>query len=218
MTDVKKASLVLDMISSIIAIIDAINQVYKTVKNESSLSMNFKKSATKLSIISKLLDDAKRYFKATNESIKTAFTLTLESCKVQATHFQKLFEKIMSEESDLRWDQYIKAAWTIEKSDRVKSLMKKILQDLQLLATKFSEVMTSREKDQLAKTVEKMTRMKSSLLDDFKQMSAYTHYDSDAQNVNIKSDIQHINFNTSHQNFGFDQQYIDINHINTLNS
>jgi len=96
--------------------------------------------------------------------------------------------------------------------------MKKILQDLQLLATKFSEVMTSREKDQLAKTVEKMTRMKSSLLDDFKQMSAYTHYDSDAQNVNIKSDIQHINFNTSHQNFGFDQQYIDINHINTLNS
>ena len=218
MTDVKETSLVLDMIFSIIAIIDAINQVYETVKNESSLSTNFKKSATKLSIISKLLDDAKRYLKATNESIKTAFTLTLESCKVQATHFQKLFEKIMSEENDLRWNRHIKAAWTIEKSDRVESLMKKILQDLQLLATKFSEVTTSREKDQLTKTVEKITRMKSSLLDDFEQMSAYAHYDSDAQNVNIESDIQHINFNTSHQNFDFDQQYIDINHIDTSNS
>lgn len=81
-----EASLVLGMISSIIAIIDATNQVYEAVKDESGLPTNFKKSATKLPTISKLLDDAERYLKAADESIKAAFIPTLEDCKVQTIY------------------------------------------------------------------------------------------------------------------------------------
>ena len=100
MFDVDKTSFVFDMIFSIITIIDVINQVYEAVKNESKFSTNFKKFATKLFTISKLFDDAKRYLKVTNELTKTAFTLTLKNCKIQATHLLKLFKKVISKKSD----------------------------------------------------------------------------------------------------------------------
>lgn len=218
MSGVGEASLALGMISSIIAIIDATNQVYEAVKDESGLPTNFKKSATRLPTISKLLDDAERYLLAADESIKAAFTPTLEDCKVQATHLQELFEKVLPEEGDSRWDRYIKAARTIGKGGRVENLMKGILYDLQLLATKFPEVTTPRGKDWLAKAVEEVTGMDPSLPDGFEQMPSCAHYGSGAQNVNTGSGIQHINSGTGHQNSGSGQLYIGTNHIGTPNS
>jgi hypothetical protein len=102
MAGVGEASLVLGIISSIISIIDVITQVYEAVKDEAGLPTNFKKSATKLPLISKLLEDAGRYVQMADESIKAAFTPTLEDCKVQATYLQELFEKVMPEEGDSR--------------------------------------------------------------------------------------------------------------------
>lgn len=82
MSGVGEASLVLGIISSIISIIDATNQVYQAVKDEAGLPTNFKKSATKLPLISKLLEDAERYINsAVDVSIKAAFEPTLEDCK-----------------------------------------------------------------------------------------------------------------------------------------
>lgn len=82
MFDVNKASLVFNIVLSIIAIIDTINQVYKIVKNKSSLLTNFKKLVIKLFIISKLLNNTKKHFKATSKLIKIAFIFILENCKI----------------------------------------------------------------------------------------------------------------------------------------
>jgi hypothetical protein len=85
MSGVGEAGLVLGIISSIISIIDATKQVYEAAEDEAGLPTNFKKSATKLPLISKLLEDAERYMNnLADESIKAAFTPTLEECKVQA--------------------------------------------------------------------------------------------------------------------------------------
>jgi hypothetical protein len=47
---------------------------------------NFKKSAIKLPLISKLLEDAERYTNSTaDESTKAAFIPTLQDCEAQAT-------------------------------------------------------------------------------------------------------------------------------------
>ena len=103
MSGVEEASLVLGIISFVIAIIEATNQVYEAVKDESSLPTNFKNSARKLPFISKLLEDAERYINnAADESIKVAFAPTLEDCKVQAIHLQELFAKVMPKKCDLR--------------------------------------------------------------------------------------------------------------------
>jgi hypothetical protein len=83
MAGVGEASLILGIISSIISIIDATKQVYEAVEDEAGLPTNFKKSATKLPLISKLLEDAERYVNnVADELIKAAFTPTLEDCKV----------------------------------------------------------------------------------------------------------------------------------------
>ena len=212
MSGVSEASPVLGIISSIISIIDATNQVYEAVKDEAGLPTNFKKSATKLPLISKLLEDAERYVNnAADESIKAAFTPTLKDYKVQATDLQELFRKVMPEEGDSRWDRYGKCS-------RVESLVRGILDDLQLLATRFPEVTTPREKGQLAKAIEEVSKMEPSLPDGFEQMPVYAHYGSGAQNINTGSGIQHNNSGTGHQNSGSGQQYISTNHIGTLKS
>ncbi|KAL3428105.1 hypothetical protein PVAG01_01614 [Phlyctema vagabunda] len=217
MSGIEAAGLTLGMISAIITIIDATNQVYEAVKDEAGLPTNFKKSATKLPLISKLLEDAERYVKAADEATETAFTPTLEDCKTQAIQLQELFEKVMPEEGESRWDRYVKAARIIGKGGRVENLVGGILDDLQLLATRFPEVTTPRTKEQLAKAVEEVTKMEPSLPDGFEQMPTYAHYGSGAQNNNIGSGIQHNNSGTGHQNSGSGTINIRNNYSGTPN-
>lgn len=179
MSGVGEAGLVLGIISAIISIIDATKKVYEAVEDEAGLPTNFKKSAKKLPLISKLLEYAEEYVNSeVDESIKAAFTPTLEDCKVQAIHLQELFEKVMPEESDSRWDRYAKAARTIGKGGRVESLVGGILDDF--LATRFPKVMKPRGKEELAKAIDEMARIEPSLPDGFEQTPAYT-----AQNVQV---------------------------------
>ncbi|OBT95231.2 hypothetical protein VE01_07574 [Pseudogymnoascus verrucosus] len=208
-----EAGLVLGTISAIISIIDATKKVYEAVEDEVGLPTNFKKSATKLPLILKLLEHAEEYVNnETDESIKAAFTPTLEDCKVQAIQLQELFEKVMPGEGDSRWDRYMKAARTIGEGGRVESLVGRILDDLQLLATRFPEVTTSRGKDQLATAIEEVTKMEPSLPDGFEQTPAYAHYGSGAQNVHLGGGNQYIN-GPGNQLNGPGNQYNGTNHI-----
>ncbi|KFZ24532.1 hypothetical protein V502_00989 [Pseudogymnoascus sp. VKM F-4520 (FW-2644)] len=208
-----EAGLVLGTISAIISIIDATKKVYEAVEDEAGLPTNFKKSATKLPLILKFLEHAEEYVNnETDESIKAAFTPTLEDCKVQAIQLQELFEKVMPGEGDSRWDRYMKAARTIGEGGRVESLVGGILDDLQLLATRFPEVTTSRGKDQLATAIEEVTKMEPSLSDGFEQTPAYAHYGSGAQNVHLGGGNQYIN-GPGNQLNGPGNQYNGTNHI-----
>ena len=213
MSGIETAGLALGMISAIISIIDATHQVYEAVKDEAGLPTNFKKSATKLPLISKLLEDAEIYVKTADEATGIAFTPTLEDCRAQAIQLQDLFGKVMPEDGESRWDRYVKAARTIGKGGRVENLVGGILGDLQLLAIRFPEVTTPREKEQLAKAVEEVTKMEPSLPDGFEQMPAYAHYGNGAQNNNIGGGTQNNNNSTGNQNNGPGQMFIGTNHI-----
>ncbi|KAF7919155.1 uncharacterized protein EAE98_009475 [Botrytis deweyae] len=219
MSGIGEASLVLGIISSIISIIETTKQVYDAIEDEAGLPKNFKKSATKLPLISQLLEDAERYFNtATDELIKAAFTPTLENCEIQAIQLQaiqlqELFEKVMPKGSDSRWDRYVKAARTIGKKGRVESLIGGILDDLQLLATRFPQVITSRGKEKLENAIEEVAKMEPSLPDGFEQMPAYAHYGSGAQNNNTGGGTQNNNNSAGNQNNGPGQQFIGTNHI-----
>jgi alkaline phosphatase len=211
-----EASLVLGIISSIISIIDATKQVYEAVEDEASLPTNFKKSGTKLPLISKLLEDAERYVNnAADESIKPAFTPTLEHCKVQAADLQQLFGKVMPEDGNSRLDRYVKAARTIGKGGRVESLIKGILDDLQLLVTKFPEVTNTRGKEQLTKAIQEVSKMEPSLPDGFEEAPTFAHFGSGALNVNMAGGSQYNNNGTGNQNVGPGNQYIGTNNIGT---
>ncbi|KAF3492115.1 TPR repeat protein [Arthroderma uncinatum] len=189
-----EASLALGLISSVIAIIQATQQVYEAIDDATGLPANFKKSALKLPLISKLLEDAEQYVNAVvDEASQAAFKPILRNCELQATHLQELFTKVMPEEDDSRWDRYVKAARTIGKGGRVEDLVRGILDGLQLMTMTFPEVTTPRYKEQLAKAVEEVSKMDSSLPDGFEQMPAYAHYGSGAQNNNTGSGTLNTN-------------------------
>jgi len=96
----------------------------------------------------------------------------------------------------------------------VETLVRRVLDDLQLLTTRFPEATTARGKEQLAKAVEKVSSMEPSLPDDFEQIPAYAHYyGSGTQNNNTGSGIQHNNSGTGNQNSGSGNQYIGTNRI-----
>ncbi|KAM3068532.1 hypothetical protein ACMFMG_011063 [Clarireedia jacksonii] len=97
-SDIEATGLALGIISTIISIIKATTKVYEAVKNEADLPKNFKKSATKLPLISKFLQDTERYIEAADEATKTAFTPTLKNYKAQAIQLRGLFEKVIPEE------------------------------------------------------------------------------------------------------------------------
>jgi len=178
MSGKEAADFTLSMISDIISIIDTTSQVYEAVEDEACLPTNFKKSAIILHLISNLLEDAEIYVKVADKATQAAFTPILEDCKAQATQLQMLFEKVMPGEGEAMWDRYVRAASTIGKDGRVEILLGRVLDDLQLLATRVPELTTPRQKERLAKAVEKVSYMEPSLPDNFDQTSVSVQYSS----------------------------------------
>ncbi|KAG4428643.1 hypothetical protein IFR05_015871 [Cadophora sp. M221] len=162
MADVDKASPILGIISSVISIIDATDEVYGDVEDEAGLPKVFNNVAFKLPFISYLFQDVERYIEKTSENSIFALTPTLEDCKVQATKVQQLFEKVMPENGDSRWDRYVNAAQTIGKDAHVERLIGRMLDDLRRL-TDFPQVTTSRRKERLAEAIKEVSRMEPSL-------------------------------------------------------
>lgn len=207
---------VLGIISAVISIVDDTIKVYNAAKDEAGLPPNFKTVATKLPLISKLLEDTERYVKGKADDALTAtFTPVLADCNEKATQLQRLFDKVILTEGDSRIEHYFRAARTIGRGGRVETLMKGILDNLHLLTTKFPESMSERGQANLAKAMEEVSELEPSLPDGFENASTFAHYGSGAQNVNTGIGSQYTNNSTGNQNNGPGNQYIGTNHIGT---
>ncbi|CEJ93679.1 hypothetical protein VHEMI09253 [[Torrubiella] hemipterigena] len=146
---------VLGIISTVISIIDTTIQLSITIKDEASLPSNFKTVAAKLPLIAKLLDNTERYVEEeANNDLASTFLAILRDCEEKATKLQVLFEKVVPANGDSRVDRYIKAARTIGNGGRVETLMKAILDGLQLLMTTFPRVTSRRGLENLTKAIE----------------------------------------------------------------
>lgn len=207
---------VLGIISAVISIVDATINLYNAAKDEAGLPPNFKTVSTKLPLVSKLLDDAERYV---DSNIDNAFTTTfipvLKDCKDKATRLQQLFEKVIPTDGDSRIARYSKVARTIGKGGRVETLMKGILDNLQLLTLKFPEVTSARGQTNLTEAIKQVEKLDPSLPDGFEDIPSFAHYGSGAQNINTGPGSQYNNNGMGNQNNGPGNQYIGNNHIGT---
>lgn len=205
---------VLGIISAVISIIDATIKVYYAAKDEAGLPPNFKTVSTKLPLVLKLLEDAERYVNDKADDIIVAtFTPILTDCKEKAAQLQQLFKKVIPTDDDSRIDRYFKAARTIRKGNCVETLMKGILDNLQLLTSKFPEATTARGQTSLTKAIKEVKKLDPSLPDRFKDAPSFAHYNSGAQNVNTGPGSQYNNNSTGNQNNGPGNQFIGTNHI-----
>ncbi|KAF1730692.1 Vegetative incompatibility protein HET-E-1 [Beauveria bassiana] len=193
---------VLGIISAVISIVDATIKVYNAAKDEVGLPPSLKTVVTKLPLVSKLLEDAERYVEnGADKDLTLTFTPIVTDCNVKATQLQQLFEKVVAAEGDSRFQRYVKAARTIGKGGRVETLMKAILDNLQLLTAQFPQAVSRRGQENLTAAIEDVSKIEPSLPDGFEDAPTFANYGSGAQN-----------------NSGPGNQYIGTNHIAFGNS
>lgn len=198
---------ILGIISGVITIIDATGKVYHAAKDEAGLPHNFKAVATKLPLISRLLEDAKRYVdEEADDTLTSTFTPTLQACQANAAQLHQLFEKVIPADADSRIQRYLKAAQIIGKGGRVETLMKGILESIQLLTAGFPKPVASRGQENLNKAIEEVNQLEPSLPDGFENAPTFANYGSGAQSASTGPGNQY-NINSS------GNQYIGTNHI-----
>ncbi|KAK3368966.1 hypothetical protein B0T24DRAFT_346198 [Lasiosphaeria ovina] len=127
---------VIGLISGIIAIIDATAKVYAAANNASGLPQAFRDVATRLPLVHETLQTVSRHLDTTkpDENSCKAISPILQRCEIRATQLEKIFKDVIPQADASRMERYLLAARTLGKGGTVESLMKGVLEDIQLLA------------------------------------------------------------------------------------
>ena len=161
-----EAVAVLGIISSVISIVDGTKQVYDAASNTNGLPEAFREVATRLPVVREILDSAKRHVKegGTNDNTYRAAKNVVEDCQSKAQNLEKLFQKVIPADSASRAKKYLLAVRTLGKGNRVETLMKGMLEDLQLLAIEHDMVTeTEAREKELARAIEEVAALQPSL-------------------------------------------------------
>jgi hypothetical protein len=146
-----EVGLVLGIISSVIAIIDGSQKWYDAAKDAKGLHEAFRKVAENVPLVLDTLraveraqkqvqdtwqnfdDTQKEGFEKSAKAIKPVF----QTCKVNAKALREIFEEVVPGDEAGRLERYAMALKAIfpDKQRKVESLMKEILEKLQLLHT-----------------------------------------------------------------------------------
>jgi hypothetical protein len=127
---------VIGIISGIIAIVDATVKVYNAANDASGLPEAFRDVSTRLPIVSKILRTISGNLNSIpDEEYCNAIKPVIQRCENRAIQLEKLFKDVVPQTGASRRERYVLAARTWAKGDTVESLMKGILEDVQLLTS-----------------------------------------------------------------------------------
>ena len=135
MSGIGEASLVLGLISSIIAIIEAANEIYDAYDDTHGLPKKIRVAADKIPLIHHALSLAETNVRAKGvpeDALRSAKPL-LEQCKKDAGDFKEIFDKCTPSKEASRTERLKKAMQMKMKSNRLKEHMEKIMESLTLL-------------------------------------------------------------------------------------
>ncbi|KAH9206205.1 hypothetical protein DL95DRAFT_429663 [Leptodontidium sp. 2 PMI_412] len=153
-----EASLVLDLISSVIAIFDATKKVYDAAADSTGLPEAFREVAGRLPIVRTILGSVEQH---------------ISDGKVDEETCKAIKPVVIPPGDASRLDRYINAARTLGKGGRVESWMKGILEDVQLLAS--NHAMTAIEVESINKAIEEVSDIEPSIPDSVLQETASTN-------------------------------------------
>ena len=201
------------VISSIMTVVDGIKQVVDAAAEAEGLPKAFRQASAKLPIISDILEAAKDNFNTYNvSSVEKSGTLVVNSCQDKWNTLNDLFKKVIPEDKASRIERYHKAVKTLGKGGKVESLMKGMLEDIQLLASiktmtisnveKVILPVTAAQKEKVQKAITDVEAWPPSVPDKVFQEEAYT-------NNNYGAGQQYISQGDAEQNIfqGDSRQY-----------
>lgn len=125
---------VIGVISGVIAIVDATVKIYNAANDASGIPEAFRDAALRLPLVRKTLQTVSE----NNDSIPdeewcVAIKPIVQRCKDRATQLEEIFKDVVPQADASRMERYVLASRTWGKRDTVESLMKGILEDVQLL-------------------------------------------------------------------------------------
>lgn len=149
---------VLGVISSIIGIIDGIKKVCDAASDVNGLPEAFREVAVRLPIVMNILISAKQCIDAKNVdeySLEiTGLKGVVDACEEKARKLQELFTKVMPSEDASRVKRYFSAVKHLTQGRKVETLMKGILEDVQLLDSDHGmKTVTTVQLDEVAKAI-----------------------------------------------------------------
>jgi hypothetical protein len=151
-----EAIAVLGLISSIIAIVDGTKKVYDAAANAEGLPKAFREVAGRLPIVRNILDSAKQYIDKgdIDEDSCKAVKHVVDACEKKAKKLDELFRKAIPADGAPRAERYFSAVITVGKGSQVEVLMKRMLEDVQLLANNHGmKTVTETQLEQVAQAI-----------------------------------------------------------------
>lgn len=193
------------VISSIIAIVEGIKQAVDAASEVEGLPKAFRQASIKLPLVSDILEATKHNFEADNVSgVEKSVKLVVDDCKDKWKTLNALFDKIIPEEKASRRDRYYKAVKTLGKGGKVESLIKGMLEDVQLLATiktmttpnteKVIKTVTAAQEEKVAKAITDVAAWPHSVPDDVFQEGTHTNINYGPGQYIAQGDAEQNNF------------------------
>ena len=154
-----EAVAILGIISSVISIIDGTKQVYDAASNPNGLPEAFREVAARLPMVRGILASAQQRIgevDADEDSYEAAKNI-VRNCQSKAQNLEEIFKKVIPADDASRSERYFVAVKSLGKGNRVETLMKGMLEDLQLLAINHGMVTkTDMREKELAKSVKEV--------------------------------------------------------------
>ena len=159
-----EAGLVVGLIPGIISIIEATKKVYDAAKDAKGQPDAFRHLAARLPLVITILQSAEERTRNLDETAQEALESILDSCKAKAENHQRLFQEVIRADDDQWYDRYKKALKALGKGDKVRCLMKGMLEDVQVRACERLEgTATGTELKEIEEAVMQMKEMPPSL-------------------------------------------------------
>ncbi|KAK5460822.1 hypothetical protein LTS15_002885 [Exophiala xenobiotica] len=136
MSGVGEASLVLGLISSIIAIYEGAHEIYEASSDVTGLPRKFQLAAEQIPLVLHVLGLAERNIQANHVNLDALYSTMpiLERCKENAITLKDIFDKTIPSKDASRTERYKKAIGIKLKSTKMKECMEEVVKSMEILA------------------------------------------------------------------------------------
>ena len=172
---------ILGVVGSIISILDGAKQVYDAAKNAQGLPAAFRDVANRIPIVQDILESARQNLDTGNidQSSFKGVRDVVNACDTKAKRLNDLFQKASPTGSSSDLARYYKAVKAYGRGNEVESLMKGILEDVQLLACDHGmKVATESQQATIAQAITDVSDIQPSVPEDVFQETGFTAYNS----------------------------------------
>ena len=174
-----EAIAVLGVISSITSIVEGTKKIYDAATDAHGLPEAFREVAGRLPIVENTLDSTKQNIEArnvNNESCKGVKHI-VDACEEKAKKLEELFRKALPADGTSGLKRYYMAVKAWGKGSEVETLMKGMLEDVQLLACERGmKTATEAQQEQIIKAIAEVSAITPSIPEHEFQETGFTNY------------------------------------------